>query len=446
VKSANRLALVGVLAGAACAFTSYGGANAATITVVKQENSDIALVTVEGAFILEDIQDFRQKVMSQPKALVAFESNGGSVIAGIEIGKIIRLRNFATLVPDNVQCASACALAWLGGSVRFMGPQARIGFHAAYVVEGGKASETGSGNALVGAYLANMGLPDSAIIYATQAAPTAMTWLNLTEAQQKGIEVALFTEQPNNASPPQTKSQPILTAPTPDLDSKRQTATNFVISLLAHWSGSDSSRALRLFDAIYSPQVSYYGATRTKQEVLQDKFKFSERWPQRLYRVREGSLIARCGVATSECNVSGIMEWVVESPNRRVKSSGAASFSYGLTVEGQSVLIFLESSNVLERRTEYIPSLESEESLRRSVWKFHEVYQSSGIVGLNAEIKSCWERLRFIPAEAEIAYCFGLDYVSGSIDDAVVKERGWPPNQYTTFQNRAQRVDAALTR
>ena len=48
-----------------------------------------------------------------------------------------------------------------------MGPGAQIGFHAAYVVQSGIASETGSGNALVGAYLANMGLPDSAVIYAT---------------------------------------------------------------------------------------------------------------------------------------------------------------------------------------------------------------------------------------------------------------------------------------
>jgi tetratricopeptide (TPR) repeat protein len=144
--------------------------------------------------------------MSQPKAIIAFQSDGGSVIAGIEIGKIIRLRNFATLVPDNVRCASACALAWLGGAMRFMGADAQIGFHAAYVVQSGIASETGSGNALVGAYLANMGLPDSAVIYATQAAPTAMTWLNISEAQQKGIDVALFA--PSQNEPPHAPRLP----------------------------------------------------------------------------------------------------------------------------------------------------------------------------------------------------------------------------------------------
>ena len=190
----KRPTLLAVLARAVFAFAFSNLARGASIDVMTPANSDTALVTVEGQLVLEDIQAFRQKVSSLPKAIVAFQSDGGSVIAGIEIGKIIRLRTFATLVPDNVRCASACALAWLGGAVRFMGRQAQIGFHAAYILRSGQASETGSGNALVGAYLANIGLPDSAVVYVTQASPTDMTWLNVAEAQQQGIDVALFTQ------------------------------------------------------------------------------------------------------------------------------------------------------------------------------------------------------------------------------------------------------------
>jgi hypothetical protein len=392
----------------------------------------------------KNIQAFRQRVVSQPKAIIAFQSDGGSVIAGIEIGKIIRLRNFATLVPDNSRCASACALAWLGGAVRFMGPEAQIGFHAAYVVRSGQASETGSGNALVGAYLANIGLPDSAVVYVTQASPTAMTWLNMAEAQQKGIDVALFTP-PSNDNPPRPNLQPTNTRST-DLDSMRRKATDFVTSLLAHWSDANTPFALRLFDSVYATQVSYYGAIKDKQEVLEDKRKFSERWPQRNYRVRDGSLNARCDVPAAACNVSGIMDWVVESPNRGAKSNGSANFSYGLTFEGQTALIVKEDSSVIERRTEYMSSPGSRESIRRSVLKFHEIYQQSGMAGLNGEIKDCWQKLKPLPAENEIAYCFGLDYISGYFDDAAAKEHGWPSNQYTTPANSARRVEIALAR
>jgi hypothetical protein len=348
------MTMIDLLARAVCAIACVGAAHAAIITVTPLTNLDTALVTVEGELVFEDIQAFRQRVNSQPKALVALQSDGGSVLAGIEIGKIIRLRNFATLVPDNVRCASACALAWLGGAVRFMGPQAQIGFHAAYVLQSGQASETGIGNALVGAYLANIGLPDSAVMYVTQASPRAMTWLNIAEAQQRGIDVALFTPTQNDPSP-QANSQPIRNPP-PDIELSRR-ATDFVVSLLVRWSDPNSAYALQLLNSVYAAQVSYYGATRTKQEVLQDKSKFSERWPQRHYRVRDGSLNTHCDAAISACNVSGIVDWEVGSTNRNTKSSGSASFIYGLTFVGQSALIVQEGGSVLDRtETGALPS------------------------------------------------------------------------------------------
>jgi hypothetical protein len=83
------------------------------------------------------------------------QSDGGSVLAGIEIGEAIRLKGFQTLVVE--RCASACALAWLGGTQRFMKAGAQIGFHAAY--DSDSRRESGVGNAMVGAYLNRIGLP-----------------------------------------------------------------------------------------------------------------------------------------------------------------------------------------------------------------------------------------------------------------------------------------------
>ena len=126
------------------------------------------MITLSGVMVDSDKEQFRAAVATYPKAIVAFQSPGGSLIAGIEIGTQIRLRNYMTLVPSGVQCASACALAWLGGTKRLMGPGARIGFHAASVNENGQAIETGAGNALLGAYLNKLGLPDRAILFVTQ--------------------------------------------------------------------------------------------------------------------------------------------------------------------------------------------------------------------------------------------------------------------------------------
>ena len=67
------------------------------------------------------------------------------------------------------------------------------GFHAAYVVRSGQATELGAPNALVGAYLNKIGLPDRAIVYITKAPPDSMTWLTLKVRSACGIIAASAT-------------------------------------------------------------------------------------------------------------------------------------------------------------------------------------------------------------------------------------------------------------
>jgi hypothetical protein len=177
-----------VLAGAA-AFTwivTAHCAQAAMISVEPSVSGQPALVFVDGDLEPGDGDQFRFKTSFLSKATIAFRSNGGDVVAGIQIGESIRLKGFATAVTGTAHCASACALAWLGGVRRFMGAEARIGFHAAYNTEG---RETGVGNALIGAYLNKIGLPYNAVIYITKASPDSMTWLSVADAEKRGIEV-----------------------------------------------------------------------------------------------------------------------------------------------------------------------------------------------------------------------------------------------------------------
>jgi hypothetical protein len=203
---------------AAC-FVGLSGAfaaNAATINVAPIDSSEMALVTIEGP---GDIEQFQTKTSNLTKAIVMFGSDGGNLEAGIQIGKAIRLKGFLSLVPDGVRCASACGLAWLGGVKRLMGPSALVGFHAAYFVKDGEASETSAGNALVGAYLNTTGLPDRAVIYITQAAPDNMTWLTLADAKSEGIDVELFT--PPDSKGATNNPQPVKTQPVQAVRSER---------------------------------------------------------------------------------------------------------------------------------------------------------------------------------------------------------------------------------
>jgi hypothetical protein len=164
---------------------------AATITVRPQTPDRPIVVMVEGSLVAVDEDQFATKAASLPSAFVAFSSDGGSLVAGLRIGEAIRQKGFSTIVPDGRRCASACALAWLGGVGRFIGADARIGFHATYDPDSDR--ESGVGNAAVGAYLTKMGLPYETVIYITQTAPNGMRWLNMSDAAQWGIRVTLLS-------------------------------------------------------------------------------------------------------------------------------------------------------------------------------------------------------------------------------------------------------------
>jgi hypothetical protein len=183
-----------------CAVLAAGYAQAATISVQSAGPEKPAVVLVQGTFETGDGERFFAKIAPLTTAVVRLQSHGGSLITGIQIGEMIRMKDFHTLVPAGGRCASACALAWLGGTHRFMGPDARIGLHAASDPKSGQV--TGVGNALLGAYLHRVGLPYSAVIYIAQAAPNSITWLSFADAKRLGIEVTLLNSAAGNLDPP----------------------------------------------------------------------------------------------------------------------------------------------------------------------------------------------------------------------------------------------------
>ena len=163
---------------------------AATVTVRPETPDRPIVVVVEGSLAAFDEDQFAAKTAPLSSAFVAFSSDGGSLVAGLRIGEAIRRKRFSTIVPDGRRCASACALAWLGGVERFIGTSGKISFHAAYDAA---SDESGVGTAVVDAYLSKIGLPYEAVIYITQTASNEMTWLNMSDAAQRGIRVTLLS-------------------------------------------------------------------------------------------------------------------------------------------------------------------------------------------------------------------------------------------------------------
>jgi hypothetical protein len=175
-------------------------ARAADISVIENETADHpALILIKGPFLKDegqkDVGTFVALMAARRKPAVVFlDGPGGAAWTGLQIGRLIRRYGCLTAVADNVQCTSACALAWLGGKERYMGANARIGFHAASVTDNSDASASAAANAVIGAYLHEVGITDfNAIIYLTKADPQSITWLNLSDAIHYRIAVKAFS-------------------------------------------------------------------------------------------------------------------------------------------------------------------------------------------------------------------------------------------------------------
>jgi hypothetical protein len=228
------------------------------------------------------------------------------------------MKGFATFIPDDVRCASACAIAWLGGTQRFAGPRAAICFHAA--AWGQTGAESGMGNALLGSYLNQIGLPEMAIAYITVSAPQSMTWLNFEAARKVGIEVTPYS-LPSDRAAPGSRSGPTTHVPVPQVEAVtfEGKTKDFVAGICATWPG--------LVPENYPQNVSYYGKVVSRDEVLADKSEFISRWPDRRYAMQSASASCKKTDTGPVCDdVTAQVTWRVA--NGAKSASGTMALTY----------------------------------------------------------------------------------------------------------------------
>jgi ATP-dependent protease ClpP protease subunit len=152
----------------------------------------VGFISIQGDLRSGDDVVFAQAASTYERAVVLLISPGGSALAGMRIGEHIRERRFSTGVAPGTMCASACALAWLGGVNRYMSVNSQIGFHAVFVEEQGARRISSVGNALAGAYAQRMGLSTSAIGLIVREDPRGMEWLTPAKARSAGISLTVL--------------------------------------------------------------------------------------------------------------------------------------------------------------------------------------------------------------------------------------------------------------
>src|SRR5262249_37908332 len=149
------------------------------------------------------------------------------------------------------------------------------GFHAAYIRADGQAAVSSAGNALVGAYLNQLGLPASAIIYITGTPPDAMQWLNFADATRYGIDVQNFDVAAR-------QTPPLDTSPRGSFSEQMSSVKNELFEFV-NATNRSNDLSLSYLERKYPDQVNYYGKVLSKNSVLNDKRTFFKKWPSRNY-------------------------------------------------------------------------------------------------------------------------------------------------------------------
>lgn len=305
-------------------------------TTGNASGSKQSIVQISGDMAVDDILRFKQISKSlPPQTIVRFDSPGGSVLAGIEIGKVIASSGFATSVYDT--CASSCALAWLAGAPRILAASARVGFHLAYKSDMDK-TESGAGNALVGSYVTGLGFGDNVVRYITSAAPDEMQWLSSRDADLLGIDIVVSDRREvRNVTKemPQTES---------DGADASTAAAELIKSIIMSTAYSDT-KALEMVSRLYADRIFYFGEMKSKKDVYSDKVKYLRRWPYRSVSLRDDTISASCRF--SRCKVTGVYDWGVGNAKGR-KKSGSAVFVYEFEVS-DTIRITAEGGEVLSR-------------------------------------------------------------------------------------------------
>ena len=175
--------------GAIFAFAIFSGSATAAEVELLDLPGEVDIVSIKGEITDGDSHRFYDLVRERERITVVLQSPGGLVKEALQIGAEIRMKNFATMVASDGECFSACGLIWVSGARRYMSPDSKIGFHAAYREENGEYHESGIANAEIGSFLTHLGLRIEAIRYFTVAGPDEFLLLTPERARSLGIDV-----------------------------------------------------------------------------------------------------------------------------------------------------------------------------------------------------------------------------------------------------------------
>ena len=126
------------------------------------------------------------------------------------------------------------------------------------------------------------------------------------------------------------------------------TAAQLVVDYLKYWS-APNALTLDAMPDFYASKVLFHGRVVSARALLDEKRRFLQRWPNRTYVPRLGTMRTTCNPAADICIVRTAFDFTAVNSALGVRSEGRAALELGVNVAGQRPVITFETSRVLHR-------------------------------------------------------------------------------------------------
>jgi hypothetical protein len=175
------------------------------------------------------------------------------------------------------------------------------------------------------------------------------------QGQSSPVQAIPRQQNPQSASDPAdtpTNTSDIATRPNlvrGRSSSQEQAAQSFAIHYLNFWSASNR-QALQTTPEFYGSRVLFHGKRMGFGELLAEKRRFAQRWPDRDYRYRPDTLNVRCSPGTNTCTVRSAFDFEAVNSKLGQHSRGVGTHELVVSFAGERPVITVETSRVLSRK------------------------------------------------------------------------------------------------
>jgi hypothetical protein len=130
-----------------------------------------------------------------------------------------------------------------------------------------------------------------------------------------------------------------------EIAERANAAQELAVTYFDYWS-SPNAQTLAATPEFYGSRVIFHGKSVTARELLEEKRRFVQRWPERRYRPRTDTMGVACEPGGRSCTVRSVFDFSASNPARGRRSQGIATIELVVSFLGERPVITAESSLV----------------------------------------------------------------------------------------------------